>query len=275
VSELFELEILGGPLEVRYRKARPEVEAMPWGTLDVSAFPDDVVRAAQINWTTAAFQEHRTASACCATLRALVECRAPLDVIAGFSRFPLDEVVHVELCARMAMELGGAAEVWHEPTTMVSDARPELSPLLRACELVTRNFCVGESLSIPLLHGSWLRTTHPLPRAILGRIVKDEAAHGIFGWHFLDWALPLVDERGREMIAATATAAIGEIKKLWADVPSRPRTNQALGWMQPNEYLRVAERSLLNRVLRPFAERGFSLSSGGSASSPGSNDTKN
>src|SRR5947209_12159086 len=130
VSELFELELIGGPMERRYRKARPEVETMPWGTLDLRGFSEAVLVAARRSWTGAAFQEHRTASACCATLRALVEARAPLDLIAGFARFPLDEIVHVELCARMAMELGGAIELWHEPSAMSDDYDHSLTPLL-------------------------------------------------------------------------------------------------------------------------------------------------
>jgi hypothetical protein len=262
-SDLFELELLGGAMERRYRKARPEVEAMPWGTLEVRGFPEAAIVAARRSWTSAAFQEHRTASACCATLRALVEARAPLDLIAGFSRFPLDELVHVELCARMAMELGGGTELWHQPSAMTADADPSLDVLARACELVTRNFCVGEALSIPLLHGTWVRATQPLPRAVLGRIVRDEAAHGVFGWLFLDWALPLVGSDGIELIRRTARAAIGEVKRLWDDLKQRPRTDEtvghALGWMGSDEYLRLARRSLRTRVLAPFAARGLAL----------------
>ena len=55
--------------------------------------------------------------------------------------------------------------------------------------MIARFFCVGEALSIPLLRGTWHAARHPLPRAVLGRIVKDEAAHGVFGFMFLDWAL--------------------------------------------------------------------------------------
>jgi len=73
VAQLFALELLGGAMERRYRKARPEVEAMPWGTLRLDSFPPDVIETAQRCWTGAAFQEHRTAGACTATLRALVE----------------------------------------------------------------------------------------------------------------------------------------------------------------------------------------------------------
>jgi hypothetical protein len=261
--ELFELEMLGGPMERRFRKARPEVEAMPWGTIDVGNVPASVCAAARASWTTAAFQEHRTAAACAGTLRALVEARAPLDLIAGFARFPMDELVHVELCARMAMELGGAVELWHEPWALAADADQSLPPLLRACELVVRNFCVGEALSIPLLHGAWVRATHPLPRAILGRIVRDEAAHGVFGWTFLDWALPLLPPEGPELIGRTASAAIAAIKGLWEEIKTRPPAPaaeaHALGWMSSDEYLALAERSLRARVLKPFAARGFTF----------------
>lgn len=263
--ELFELELLGGGMERRYRRARPEVEAMPWGTLDPRPFSEAVLVAARRSWTSAAFQEHRTAAACAATLRALISARAPLDLIAGFARFPLDEVVHVELCARMAMELGGGTELWHEPSALCADADPSLSPLLQATELVTRNFCVGEALSIPLLHGTWLRATHPLPRAILGRIVRDEAAHGIFGWTFLDWALPLLPASGPSLIRRTAELTIAEIHKLWAEVrrrpPLSPSDGHALGWMGSAEYLELAARSLQTRVLTPLRDRGIQLSS--------------
>lgn len=261
--ELFELELLGGPPEQRYRRARPEVMEMPWGTLDVRDFSAASVIAARRSWTSAAFQEHRTAAACSATLRALIEARAPLDLIAAFSRFPLDEVVHVELCARMAMELGGGTELLHEPSAMCADADPALPPLLRACELVVRNFCVGESLSIPLLHGTWVRATHPLPRAVLGSIVRDEAAHGVVGWTFLDWVLPLLSQEGIALIRDTARAAIAEIRRLWIDLRSRPAPplfdGHALGWMGTEEYLELAARSLQRRVLAPFAERGLPI----------------
>ncbi len=33
--ELFELELIGGAMERQYREMRPEVESMPWGTIDL------------------------------------------------------------------------------------------------------------------------------------------------------------------------------------------------------------------------------------------------
>ncbi|MCL2450280.1 MAG: hypothetical protein FWD17_15140, partial [Polyangiaceae bacterium] len=58
--ELFELELFGEGIERRYRKMRPEVEAMPWGTLSVADLPPADLVGARKAWTGAAFQEHRT-----------------------------------------------------------------------------------------------------------------------------------------------------------------------------------------------------------------------
>src|SRR5262245_60251481 len=105
-AELFELSMLGGAAERRYRRLRPEVEGLPWGSLQPSQYPSTLVEAGRRTWTEAAFQEHRTGAACAATLKALIAARAPLDLIGMATRFPLDEMVHVEMCARLAMELG-------------------------------------------------------------------------------------------------------------------------------------------------------------------------
>jgi len=41
-----------------------------------------------------------------------------------------------------------------------------------------------------------------LPKAILGRIVRDEAAHGTFGFTFLDWALGKMGDDGVAVVGA-------------------------------------------------------------------------
>jgi hypothetical protein len=264
-GELFELEMLGGPIERRYRKMRPEVEAMPWGSIDISRSSEAGLIAARRAWTGAAFQEHRTGVACSATLRALIEARAPLDLIALAARFPLDEMVHVELCARMAMELGGGTEILHDPDALVLDADPTLPPLLRAAELVVRFFCVGEALSIPLLRGTWHAARHPLPRAVLGRIVKDEAAHGTFGFTFLDWASEKLSAEERTHLGRAADHAIAFTRAQWDDIRKRPRApaneGDALAWMQTDAYLELAARSLDEKVIGPLTARGIPLSS--------------
>lgn len=264
--ERFELELFGEGVERRYRKMRPEVEAMPWGTLRPDEYPESVVLAARRIWTGAAFQEYRTGIACAATLRALLEARAPLDLIAMATRFPLDEIVHVELCSRLAMELGGGTEILLDPNHITHDPPEDLHPLVRAADLVVFNFCVGEALSIPLLRGSWHASKHPLLKAVLGRIVRDEAAHGTFGWSFLDWAIPLLEKKDLEHLGRVADTAIGAVHSLWDDLKRRKaveaKDEHALGWMQSDSYLRLAERSLEDKVLQPLRARDIPLGQG-------------
>jgi hypothetical protein len=259
----FELDLLGGPIERRYRKMRPEVEAMPWGTIRIDQLDDQQLLAARKAWTAAAFQEHRTAIACCATLRALFEASAPLDLIALATRFPTDELVHTELCARLAMELGGGTEINYDPLAVIADAAVDRSPLMRACELIVRFFCVSEALSIPLLHATWKAARHPLPRAILSRIVRDEAAHGTFGFTFLDWALPQLSAAEHAVLGSEADRAISAIRALWRDIETRPKSARceadALAFMETDAYLRLAARAMDDKVLRPLRARGLAL----------------
>lgn len=263
-SELFELELLGGNTEQRFRRMRPEVEAMPWGTLDLSTTSEAGRITARKAWTGAAFQEHRTGAACALTLRALIQARAPLDLVAVASRFPLDEMVHVELCARMAMEFGGGTEIIHDPNAMFLDVDPTLSPLMQAAECVVRFFCVGEAISIPLLRGTWRAASHPLPKAVLGRIVKDEAAHGVFGFTFLDWARERLTLEDKARLGAAADLAIRFLYAQWDDLRAQgdaPRSEaDALGWMKTESYLELARRSMQAQVITPLEARGIPIS---------------
>jgi hypothetical protein len=262
-GELFELEILGGATERRYRKMRPEVEAMPWGTMDLSKATEDDRVIARRAWTGAAYQEHRTAVACTATLRALLEARAPIDLVGVASRFPLDEMVHVELCSRMAMECGGGTEIRYDPDQVILDAASDKEPLLRACELAVRFFAVGEAISIPLLRATWHAARHPLPRAVLGRIVKDEAAHGVFGFTVLDWADDRLTEDDRVHLGTMADIGVDFLYRQWDDLAKRPKSRphdgDVLQWMQTEDYLALAYKSLERDVLAPLRARKIPL----------------
>lgn len=261
--ELFELELLGGSHLQRYRAMRPEVEAMPWGSFSAEGFAPEAVVAARKAWTGAAFQEFRTGAACAATLRALIEARAPLDLVAVASRFPLDELVHVELCSRLATALGGAAELPYEPNGLIEDFAAVEDPVERCGHLVMAYFCVGEALSIPLLHGTAKAATHPLVKAVLERIVRDEADHGTFGWAYLDWARPLLDEAAWARLGETASRYVASIRRTWAALRARQDdavdTAHALGWLGTEDYLALAERSLERQVLAPLRARGVAV----------------
>jgi hypothetical protein len=169
-------------------------------------------------------------------------------------------MVHVELCARLVAELGGAIQLMHDPRTIIVEPPREMPALMQAAELIVRNFCVGEALSIPVLRGSWHASRHPLIREVLCRIVKDEAAHGQLGWFFLDWADERLGEPERKHLAAVAGQTINAVVSRWKSIVPRPHSPldaDALGWMESESYLALARRSLETHVLEPLRARGI------------------
>ncbi len=282
--EPFDIGLLGGPGEQVYRKARPEVDAMPWGTLDLSGFPEATIARARRVWTMAAFQEYRTGAACSLALQHLFRVQAPVDLIGVATRFPLDEIVHVELCGRLVAELGGAMELRHDPASLVPRLQPDMDPLLQCAEIIMRVFCVGEAVSIPILRASWQHAQIPLIRAILGRIVKDEAVHGQLGFWFLDWCGDAFDADERAYLEGAAHREISKLLQSWSrferpagqgddtsaggapdpdDVPGAFGLSDAsddagtLGWMPVDIYLPTAHKALDDAVLAPLLARGF------------------
>lgn len=143
--------------------------------------------AARFVWTQSAFSEIASAAAFAGIAGCLLAAGAPVDFVAAAGDFVGDEVIHAELSGRMAMAFGGAAPMEVDLARLV---RPPVSatPLLRAAELIVRTSCVGEALTVPVLKGAKAAAGSALAEAVIGRIVRDEAAHAEMGPWFLDWA---------------------------------------------------------------------------------------
>jgi hypothetical protein len=135
---------------------------------------------------------------------------------------------------------------------------------LRAADAIVRFFCVGEAVSIPLLRGAWHAAPHSLPRAILGRIVRDEAAHGTFGFTFLDWAIPQMTPEEVAHLGRAADIAIRAVYRVWQGVAHEDDGEaelaaNPLAWFGSPSYMRVAHRAMEQRVRAPLRARGIFL----------------
>ena len=260
---LFELELFGGTIEQRYRRLRPEVEQMPWHLFDPSTLTDAERQDAQRRWTEAAFQEYRTGLGCVRALDSMLEARAPLDMIALVARFPMDEMVHVELCSRMAMLHGGGQAIAYPEGELVHVGADDLPPLLQATHRVVSVFCLGEAFSIPMLHAVQQAAKDPLTEAVMARIVRDEADHGTFGWAFLDWVRPHLSDEEWTGLTSTAQAGLdilrSRIDGMREGSNDHPSGEDVLGWMPSADYAVKAEHSLGRTVIAPLAARGIDV----------------
>jgi len=260
--EEFELGWLGGAAERHFRKTRKGVDDLPWGTLRPGDYPDVLVDRARAAWTESTFNEYCTAAAFAEVLSAMLAARAPIDLVGMAGDFVADEMVHVELNARMAMELGGAAPMIVDFTKLAPEmSARDLSPLQRANELVVRTCCVGEAFSVPMLASILRATEHPLTHAVMERIVQDEAPHARLGSLYLEWVESLLDDVERTRLAGVALEAIDGYRELFRAPteasPFRIEDVHALGWMEASAYAKAARRAVREDVVAPLERFGI------------------
>ncbi|HRG94975.1 MAG TPA: hypothetical protein PLR99_01930 [Polyangiaceae bacterium] len=270
MQELFELEWMGGAAEHHFRRARPGIEELPWGTLDTSDYPPEIVDAARASWTESAYTEYRAVAAFAAVLRAMCEAKVPLDVVGMASSFVADEVVHVELASRVAAELGGGVARPVDFEQLCAYPSPELTPFQRANELVLRVSCVAEAFSGKMAVSSLRATAHPLTRAVYERIVADESLHYRLGGVYFDWAEAELDDAERARLAVVAQQALQGLGVVRRRRPAAtPDPHQAarrratpeqiatLGWVPASSFAPDVAAAVRDGIAAPLAARGI------------------
>jgi hypothetical protein len=263
----FEIEWMGGPAEHHFRKARPAGGELAWGTLNPSKYSPAAIEYARGAWTEVAINEYRAVASFCEVLRALVDVKAPLDLLGMTSDFLADECSHVELASRMAMELGGAA-----PRTIDLDhfaMRPVgLTAFQRANELMLRVSCVAEAFAGGTASVSLDATSHPLPRSVYETILRDEAHHRRLGGLYFEWALSRIDEAELRRLGQVMLAALKGVAPFWKSrmakgdaKPAVPEDDlRALGWLVPERFAHVAREVAVRDILDPLATIGITIS---------------
>jgi hypothetical protein len=198
-------------------------------------------------------------------LRALVDVKAPLDLLGMTSDFLADECSHVELASRMAMDLGGGA-----PRTIDLEnfaVRPSgLTPIQRANELVLRVGCIAEAFSGGTATVSHAETSHALPRAVYETILRDEARHRRLGGLYFEWALSRMDEAELRRLGQVLLGGLRALAPFWKPRPKTATTNLsrddlcALGWLGFERFAPVAREVVVRDILDPLANIGIVIS---------------
>ena len=264
-AALFEVDLLGGATARRWSKAIAPLigdieRAFPWDSFDAGRYPADLLERGRLSWTASAFNEHCTAAAMGQLLELLGQASVPLDLWGVAATFPLEELLHVQLCARVAMRMGGGAPIVYDPDDLHLTFAPGLTPLQRATEMVVRLCCVGEAFSLPMLAGAMKAASHPLTRAVLAQIVRDEAMHGQFGWTYMAWIRDDLDETERERLARAAEDTAAGLRRVWEERPAvgedHPQASD-MGWIAAQAYPNYAREALQRDVQARLAEHGI------------------
>ncbi|MDX2090103.1 MAG: hypothetical protein SFX73_19755 [Kofleriaceae bacterium] len=216
---MFELAWRGGATETRLHRRRPGIEDIPWGTLALDAYPATHALEARRVWSNGVFTEYASAAAFSALTTALLECGAPVDLIAASADIAVDELFHVELSSRLTMELGGAVPIAFDLANIAPITAPGLRPLARAAEIAVVTSCVSESLSVPAMARSRALAADPLVHVVLSRLLADEGPHARLGFWFLDWAAEQLTDEERAHLARVAVDSVAVYAPLWQEEP--------------------------------------------------------
>ena len=260
--ERFELPWLGGAAQHHFRKARPEIDDLPWTKFDTSEYAPEAVWRARVAWTELAINEYRAAAWFTEVLHALLDVKAPLDLVGMASAFLVDECSHVEMASRLAMALGGGVEQ-HVDVERFAVRPRGLTALQRANELVLRISCIEEAFSGGTASVSLETTSHPLPRAVYEAILGDEARHRRLGGLYFEWALRRIDEAELKRLGGVLRDVLHRIKPMWTlptIAPASPSPDtRALGWLEPTRFAEVAREVVVRDILDPLATIGIAI----------------
>lgn len=266
MSAPFTLEWLGGPAEFHFRTARPEGD-FDWASLEPARYPPSLVAAARDVWMGVVLAEYSAIAAFADVVLALTQARAPLDLIGMTGDFLADEVRHVELAARVVMQLGGAPARSLDTTRLSPRTPSAASAFQRANELALRIGCIAEvfasATAVPIMR----ETTHPLLRSVYESILRDEARHCRFGSLYFEWAVDRLDAAERARLGAVTLDALQIYAPLWrraqALADSQPEWQgfdvHELGWMEPSRYVPLARNVVRQEILPPLRKLGLIL----------------
>ena len=257
---MFELAWRGGATEARLHGRRPGGDALPWGTIDLGRYPALHGIEARKIWSNGVFTEYASAAAFSALTTAMLSCGAPVDLVAVCADMVVDELFHVELSARLTMELGGAVPLEFDLAKIAPLATPGARPLLAAAELAITTSCVSESLSVPAMARSRALAEEPLVRAVLDRLLEDEGPHARLGFWFLDWAAPQLTDGERAQLARLAEDTIEVYAPLWQEPASCETCPLPRGLGGHDEAGRLAlRRAVETSIAAPLARHGIVL----------------
>ena len=245
----FELAWRGGATEARLHRRRPGIDELPWGSL-VHANATEVGEARRV-WSNGVFTEYASAAAFSALTTAMLQCGAPVDLVALAADIVVDELFHVELAARLVMELGGAVPIAFELERIAPVTSPGARPILRAAEIAVTTSCVSESLSVPAIARSRVLAGEPLVRGVLDRLLADEGPHARCGFWFLEWAADELTGVERTQLARLAEDTIEVYAPLWLD-PACPD-----GHDEPGR--RALREAVSLSIAKPLARHGIVL----------------
>lgn len=205
----------------------------------------------QVEWARRVGAEYASAGVTAQVLTWAIQAGLPPEWVYRCHRVVHDELEH----ARLSHEVLAAAGGGELPVELQAD---ELTVAGGLVPVLVRNLCLGESFAVPCFERMRRRATHPVARAVLDRILVDEAEHRKLGWDGLD-VLLAADPRVRPVVEAELPALLGSFSGYAAppEAPALTADERAWGLLEHAEYGEVYAASWVEDVAPRFERRGI------------------
>jgi len=208
-------------------------------------------------WRNRVIAEYRSAALAAQVSHWMIQCGLEDRLLRIALRVVADELDHAELSHSCLLALGGE----DQPAALQVDhlAHPPTGDVLTdLLDSITANFCLGETLAVPLFNAMRVGTTHPVALQVLTRVLQDESTHRAFGWDVLDALLQLDPTGVRAHLGSTLPGILAGFERSYAFAPSldaiRPE-ERAAGLLSLAEYAQVFWSTIRGDIYRRFRDR--------------------
>lgn len=211
-------------------------------------------------WANRVAAEYTSAALTAAVLQGCIRAGLPRPLLDTACRIVRDELDHAELSHGCLVALGGGETPIDLDFARLAPPEAPEGPLASLLDAVLRSFCFGETLAVPLFSAMRAGATHPEARAVLDRVLRDEAVHRAFGWEALDALLALDPEGVAARVAATLPKVTADFRRAYGEVPdSAPLTEEerGAGLLDAQEYRRIFQETLKSEITPRLARRGL------------------
>jgi hypothetical protein len=211
-------------------------------------------------WHNRVVAEYRSAAITAQVLAGSIQFGFPENLQRTAIRIVGDELDHANLSHDAMVALGGAANPVALDWRQLGDPPSPDGPLAGLVDMVMTDFCCGETLAVPLFARMREGAQEPTARAVLDRVLRDEAVHRAFGWDALD-ALVAIEPKGvRHRITVKLPAVLQSFQRAYGtahDLPPITPAERACGLIDVTEYVSTFEAALTDEILPRFARRGI------------------
>ncbi len=211
-------------------------------------------------WQRRVAAEYRSAALTAQIAHWMTVVGMPHELVVAALDVVRDELDHAALSTEAMLHYGGADPPALHPSTLVWPARPE-GLLASLVDSLLRNFCLGETLAVPLFQAMWKTVRDDVARAVVQRVLKDEARHRQLGWDVLDELLAR-DPGVAAFCAARLPEHLDAAETAYAFAPVGPEpspSEAAAGLIGPAEYHRIFWATVRGDLADRFARRGIAL----------------